>query len=272
MDAKQFLILGISFVVLVLAVLFLASNMPKQTAKTAPAAIPGGVEMTTAYIEVVEGVQNEARIYFRNNGDDIRNFRIHPVKEGSVRCDAPACESRDPAYDFSTTTDTLSMDDVLTRGEEDYYTFYVRPYGFKDFSIKLSASYEKDCQNITRTFMLPVKVTDGLQLQTREIAYVPGQTNQINLYFRNAGRNAVRNVRVTVEPVGTTAAVHYNQVYYSTFEGSCNILGACDADGGETKRVTFNMTSSEKPEKLLVHVRYAFLDEEREKDFEVRVV
>ena len=275
MDAKQFLILGISFVVLVLAVLFLASNMPKQkaTATTAKLSAPSsGVQMETAYIEVVEGVENEAKVYFKNYGDDVKNFRVHPVKEGLLRCDAPACESRDPAYDFRTTTDTLSMDDVLTKGEEDYYKFYIRPYGFNDFTVKLVATYDENCHNITRTFSLPVKVTDGLVLETKQISYVPGATNTINLYFRNVGKNAIRNLRVTVEPVGTDAAIHYNQVYYSTFAGTCNLLGDCDVSGGDEKPVWFNMTSEKKPQKLVVHAKYAFLDEEREKTFEVNVV
>ncbi len=272
MDMKKVIILGLSLVVLVLAAVFLLGRTEKPVVQE-PA---GRLVMTTDTIEVVEGVPNYVRVYFKNIGKDVKNVRVEIPRRRT--CDGE-CETPDPRYDAVPSSGTLYMDDVLITNEEDSFRFVLTPWGVDGFAVPIKVSYTTDeygssdcsgtsCKTETQEFLLNVRVTDGLVLETKSVPFVVDEKNTISLKFRNVGRTEIRNIRVRVE--GTRTAFAFTERCFSAesgYDGEESVV----LEGGESTTISFDVTSDKKPDVLRVEVTYNFLDRELTKVFEVPV-
>ncbi len=275
MEAKNLLIISISFVVLVIAILYLASSIPNGTptwitSKPTNTNVeqPGQLVMTTNYVNVVEGVPNRVKVYFKNVGDaPISNFKLNV--------------GDDVKYEVTHEGDyiVLYLDDVLIRNEEDHTDFTITPEGIHDFTMYLDASYNVGCQKGTecpegcksvdcnspktyhQVFPLHVRVNDGMVLETTGVRFIPGEKNQVEVCFKNIGRLALRGFYTTAEAPMT--GYKFDQCDHTTLEHGPML------DPGEEDCVKFITSAPEKPDKLDVTVHYRILDEDRVKTFEV---
>ncbi len=274
MEAKNLLIISISFVVLVIAILYLASSIPTGTPtwvtsrqKPQPTQV-GYLQMVTPYVNVVEGVPNQVKIYFKNNDDTpITNF------------EATIGDSK--YYEVKQEGDyiVLYLDDTLIRNEVDHADFTLTPEGIHDFTLNIDVSYNLGCEKgahcpdgceptkcdnpkvYHQSFPLHVRVNDGMVLKTTSVRFIPGEKNEVEVCFKNIGRLALRGFYTTVEAPMT--GYKFDQCDHMTLENG-PIL-----DSGEEDCMKFETSAPEKPDHLTLTVHYRILDEERVKTFEV---
>ncbi len=274
MEAKNLLIISVSFVVLVIAILYLANSIPTGTPTwttthtNTVSAQSNYLELETPYIDAVEGVPNRVKIYFKNVGNvPITNFeaRIGDSKYYEIKQEG----------DYI----VLYLDGTLIRNEVDHADFTLTPEGIHDFTMNMDVSYNLGCKKgvecpegctpeacdnpktYHQTFPIHVRVNDGMILRTTSVKFIPGEKNKIRICFKNIGRLTLRGFYTTVEAPMT--GYKFDQCDHTSLENGAML------SPGEEDCMNFISSAPKNPGKLTVTVHYRILDEERVKTFEV---
>lgn len=217
------------------------------------------IELMTPEIYTIEGVDNVARVYFKNNDADITNFKV-VVKEN---------EKFGVEYLGDEDFAELSLDDVLITNEMDYAAFIIRPDALcvEGFDVELYVSYDKCGMHIERVHTVRIHVDDGLRLKTEEIE-LSDEPRTVRLVFVNDGKMELRNFEVRTESdVGLEYPEKDDCYNFATFTDGDDIL-----EGGECGAVEFRASARDAPETYMINVQYDFAGMHRTRTFELDVV